>query len=81
MRRAEIEVYEHGVRAATLLAKEEADAFCSAEATRFSLNEELSLLEYGRSRAGNDPVAQALVSRKLTAFVDRNDRRLTRRYT
>jgi hypothetical protein len=79
-RRVQDEVYRYGVWAAGKLAMEEADAFCVGEAIRFSLNEELSLLEYGRTRAGSDPVACALVSRKLNDLADQNDRRLRRKF-
>jgi hypothetical protein len=81
LRRAQVEVYEHSVQAAKGLAMEETDAFASGEATRFSLEEEIDLYEYGKRRAGSDPVIQALAMNKLSDFVNRNDRRLKRRYS
>jgi hypothetical protein len=79
-KRAEIEVFGHQVRAAVVLAKEQIDCQASADATRFCLDEELSLLDYGRFRSGNDPVKQHLIYRKVEAFAGRNDRRLTRKF-
>lgn len=80
VRRGEAEVSVHEVRAAVYLAKEQTDCMTAAAATRFCLGEELSLLEYGRCLAGNDPASQALVGRKVAGFADRNDRRLTRKF-
>lgn len=80
VRRAEVEIFHHEIRAAVTLAKEQIDCQASGDATRFCLDTELTLLAYGRARAGSDPGAQALVAGKVVALADRNDRRLTRKY-
>lgn len=80
VRRGQVDLSVHGVRSAVNQAKEQLDLYATADAARGSLNEELSLWEYGTARAGSDPVAQALVTRKVLAFADRNDRRITRRF-
>jgi hypothetical protein len=80
LRNGETEVFRHGVRTSVNSAKERIDAMAASDATQFCLAEELNVLAYGKSRAGNDPDAQAIVRRKVNGLADRNDRRLDRRY-
>ena len=80
-RRVEDEVYRYEVWNVGKLSMEVSDASCSEAAARFCLDRELSLLEFGRSRAGTDPLACALVQRKLNDFANRNDRRLNGRWS
>lgn len=80
LRRSGTIAYRHAVRTSLGAEIERIDAMAAADAAKFSLGEELNVLAYGKTRAGDDPDAQALVRRKVAGLADRNDRRLDRRY-
>jgi hypothetical protein len=77
---AELEVFQHEVRAVALSTIDQIDAQSIADAARCSLEEELRLLEEGLARTGTSKAALELVARKVNILSTSNDRRLNRRF-
>ncbi|MGH9089833.1 MAG: hypothetical protein ACRDZR_00390 [Acidimicrobiales bacterium] len=80
LRRAEVAVFEHGLRAAARAAMDGQDAQAAADAVQGSLEEELALLEYGLHRANGSAAKTELVARKVQLLSALNDRRITRHF-
>jgi hypothetical protein len=79
-RRAELEVFEYGLRAAVDGRKDEIDSQVLGDVFEAAMEEELRLLRSGRSQAGTDPHAHYIVAEKVQAFSKLNNRRIARRF-
>jgi len=79
-RRAQLEVFEYGLRAAVDGQKDEIDSQMLGDVFATAMEEELRLLRSGRSEAGVDPHSQYIVSQKVQAFSKLNNRRIARRF-
>jgi hypothetical protein len=79
-RRAELDVFRHGLRAAARAECDRQDGQAASDAIRASLDEELDLLEWGVHRANGSAAKTELVARKVNMLSQINDRRLTRRF-
>ena len=73
-------VAKHDIVAGGALEMEHTDSWVNGEATRINMREELVTLAEGRALAGDDPEANALVTRKTRRLEDRNDWRLEKRF-
>ena len=76
----ELEVLHYGLRSAVRTACFQIDEQATADAARFSLDEELNLLAYGSARAGNSQAAIELVARKINTLEYIGNRRLIRTF-
>lgn len=80
-RRAELEVYGHTVRAAVAAQKDEADSQALGDALQCAMDEEISLLDYGLSRANGSVAKTELVAQKIAMFSAINNKRIGRRFS
>jgi hypothetical protein len=78
--RAYKELTNHERRAIVNRTKDQIDAMTVGDASGFCVDEEIDLLHRKMARAGDDPIAQALVLRKLEGYVESNERRMKRRF-
>lgn len=79
-RRAECEIYRHGLATGVKAECEIQDAQAVADVIRTSLDEELSLLDWGLHRANGSAAKAELVARKVNMLSSINDRRISRRF-
>lgn len=80
-RKMEVAVFRHGLQAAARAECDRQDGQAAADAIRASLDEELSLLDWGLHRAGASATKVELVARKVQMLSSLNDTRLTRRFS
>jgi len=76
----ELAVYEHHLAARYLAEVDRIDGEALAEVVKASLDEELSLLDWGLSEAAGSPAKVELVSRKVSLLSDGNSRRIVRHF-
>jgi hypothetical protein len=79
-RRAELEVFCHGLTAGVRTECEIQDAIAVADVMRTSLDEELDLLDWGLHRANGSAAKTELVARKVNMLSSINNRRIARRF-
>jgi|ERR1700722_1865739 len=78
--KAELAVFRHGLGARVLSECDRLDSEAVADASRSALEEELDLLDYGMSRAGQSAARMELVARHVEALSNINNRRISRRF-
>ena len=76
----ELAVYEHHLAAHYLAEVDRIDGEALAEVVKSSLDEELSLLDWGLTQAAGSPAKAELVSRKVSLLSSANSRRIARRF-
>jgi|GEM_PF-1499883 hypothetical protein len=79
-RRAELEIYRHGLAAGVRAECEIQDAQAVADVIQCALQQELDVLDWGLHRADGSAAKAELVARKLNALSSINDRRIARRF-
>jgi hypothetical protein len=79
-RRAELEIFQHGLTTGVQAECEIQDAQALADVIRTSLNEELDLLDWGLHRADGSAAKTELVARKVNTLSTINDRRISRHF-
>lgn len=77
---SELEVFRYGLGARARAEIDRVDSQAVADATRAALDEELDLIDYGMSRAGQSAAKAELVARHVQRLSEINDRRLNRRF-
>jgi hypothetical protein len=78
--KAELAVFQHGLAARVQSEMDRLDSQAIADASRAALDEELDLLDYGMSRAGQSAAKVELVARHVERLSAINNRRITRRW-
>jgi len=79
-RRAQVEVYEHTLRAAAAAEMDQADTQALADAITYAAEEEIRFLDYGLARAAGNPAAAEIVAQKLALLSATNNTRIGRRF-
>jgi len=78
--KAELAVFRHALAARAQSEMDCLDSQAVADASRAALDEELDLLDYGLSRAGQSAAKAELVARHVERLAAINGRRLNRRF-
>jgi hypothetical protein len=78
--KAEMAVFHHALAARAEGEMDRLDSQAVADASRAALEEELDLLDYGMSRAGQSAAKVELVARHVERLSAINNRRITRRW-
>jgi hypothetical protein len=76
----ELTVFRHGLDARARAEMDAQDTQAVADASRIALDEELDLLDYGLSRAGQSAAKAELVARHVERLAVINNRRISRRF-
>jgi uncharacterized protein YicC (UPF0701 family) len=79
-RKAELQVFRHGLRARMRAERDRIDSQAAADAMRTALEEELDLLDYGLQQARGSLAKAELVARKVELLASLNNSRITRRF-
>lgn len=79
-RRAELEIFCHGLAAGVRAECEMQDARALGDVIRTSLDEELDLLDWGLYRSNGSTSKTELVARKVNMLSTINNRRIARRF-
>jgi hypothetical protein len=80
LRRAELDLFSHGLDVAVDAECEIQEAHALADVMRASLDVELDLLEWGLHRANGSVAKTELVAHKVNMLSTINDSRINRRY-
>jgi hypothetical protein len=78
--KTELAIYEHHLLARYSAETDHIDSAALGDAVRASLDEELSLLDWGLERANGSAAKAELVSRKVSLLSTANSRRIVRRF-
>jgi len=78
--KANLRVFSHGLDAHARAEEDQQDSQAVADASRTALEEELDLLDYGMSRAGQSAAKVELVARHVERLSAINNRRISRRF-
>jgi hypothetical protein len=76
----ELEIHRHFLRARALAEMDQIDSQAAGDALRAGLEEELSLLHEGLTKAGPSAAAVEIVARKVELMSSSNNRRFVRRF-
>lgn len=79
--RAELEAQDYALEGRLNAFKDQVDSESLADAMTVSLEEEITLLDYGLSLAGTSAVKQELVRQKVLRVNQINNRRIVRRFS
>jgi hypothetical protein len=80
VRQAEQTIFEAQLNSEVLAAVQLAEVTALGDAIQASIDEEISILQYGTSLAKNSSAAAQLVAEKVTLFAEINSRRLNHRF-
>jgi hypothetical protein len=78
--KTELSIHQHGMAARFRAEVDRLDSQALSDALRVSLDEEVTLLDYGLSRAGQSAAKVELVTRKVEMLSTINNRRIQRRF-
>lgn len=78
--KTELAVFRHALATRAQSEIDRLDSQAVADASRAALEEEMDLLDYGMSRAGQSAARVELVARHVEQLATINNRRITRRF-
>lgn len=80
VRAAEMDIFQHKVRADAAVIKDAIDSHAAAQATWTSFDEEIEFFNDGLRLVGNSQTGQELLAQKLNMLVTINNRRIQQRF-